>query len=312
MSKVYFFCDESGAKGYADRPESSPGEVGVFAGILVRDKEFPQIAQVFDAIAAKYTPAAGKLHIADLPPDQQGALRDELFAAVLSSALPCFWYAIHVEGLHEAHKKELAQFKALEERLKEARGGAAPRVKTGSPREEPRSMHVQLFSGLYAHLVAFLLERKQTDVEVEVLTDQVDTPIVKQFRSVAEELLDTDPHVTTVKGFDTVTKSVVQREMNMRVEWPSELDFNPVVRSLSISTAPASAGLVLAADVLSNSLNYLFTRRTPGDMYKRLNHPEAVASHPLAQHLDAFEDWGSGDFIGDMLYAHPRAPRPAD
>jgi hypothetical protein len=31
MTKVFFYCDESGAKGYADKNEIFPGEVGVFA-----------------------------------------------------------------------------------------------------------------------------------------------------------------------------------------------------------------------------------------------------------------------------------------
>lgn len=35
MTKIVLACDESGAKGFADRDESYPGEVGVFAGILV-------------------------------------------------------------------------------------------------------------------------------------------------------------------------------------------------------------------------------------------------------------------------------------
>lgn len=307
MSTVYIFCDESGAKGYSDRTESFPGEVGVFAGILVTAEMLPKIAPAFDAIAAKYTPASGKLHIADLPPEQQGALRDDLFAAVRTADLPCFWYAIHVEGIHQFHKQVLARRKAMKDGLRAARQGAAPRVRTGSPREEPKSLHVELFSGLYSHVVAFLLEHNRKDMEVEVRTDQVDAPIVKQFRSVAHELLNTDTQILKVKGFDTVTQEVVERELRINVQLPPELDFNPIVRSLSISTAAESVGLVLAADVLSNSLNYLFGQRTPEELYKPLNRPGAIARHALAEHLNAFVDWGSGDLVGDMLYAHPRA-----
>jgi hypothetical protein len=35
ITHVILACDESGAKGYADGDEQSPGEVGVFAGIMV-------------------------------------------------------------------------------------------------------------------------------------------------------------------------------------------------------------------------------------------------------------------------------------
>ena len=68
-----------------------------------------------------------------------------------------------------------------QEILRSARGGADPRIKRGSPREAPASMHVELFSGLYSHLVAFPFERGRQGVVIEVRTDQVDTPLVKQF-----------------------------------------------------------------------------------------------------------------------------------
>lgn len=306
MGKVYLYCDESGAKGYANRPEAHEAEVGVFAGILVPESHYQTVAANFDAIAAKYAPGEGKNHITDLPVEQKGALRDELFAQIKAAGLPCFWYAIHVQGLHEDFKKEQVRLQTMRQQQQAARAGAQPRVRTGSPREEAKSLHVELFSGLYAHMVAFLAERGQSDVEVEVRTDNVDTPILEQFREVAADLLDTDPQVITLKGYDTVDKKVVEKEYQIKVEHAPELDFNPVVRSLAIDTAPATDGLVLAVDVLSNSLNYLFSHRAPQELYQPLNRPEAIANHPLAAHLDAFGDWGSGDFIGDMLYAHPK------
>jgi hypothetical protein len=53
-------------------------------------------------------------------------------------------------------------------------------------------------------------------------------------------------------------------------------------------TLPDSDGLVLAADVLANSLNYLFKHRDADALYGPLNCVDAVAGHPLAAHLDAF------------------------
>lgn len=75
MTKVIFYCDESGAKGYADQDETNLGEVGVFAGIMVPDECVADVMPVFDQIATRYTPASGKLHIADLPAEQQGSVR---------------------------------------------------------------------------------------------------------------------------------------------------------------------------------------------------------------------------------------------
>ena len=82
-----------------------------------------------------------------------------------------------------------------------------------------------------------------------------------------------------------------------------------VIRSLSIKPVGEEDGFVLAADVLANSLNHLFKNRQDAVRYSDLNTPEAVATHPLANYLDTFNDWGVGDIIGDRLYSHPKAPK---
>lgn len=306
MTKVFLYCDESGAKGYANQDEAYPGEIGVFAAIMVPEEYLATVKPAFDQIAARYTPASGKLHIADLPSEQQEALRNELFSEIKNTNLPCFWYAIHVAGLYAHHQTIINMLKQQSEALRVARGGAEPRIKRGSPREEPASMHVELFAGLYSHLVAFLLDRGRHGVDIQIRTDQVDTPIVRGFTDVAEELLNNDPNVTQATGFDTVEKKIVTGSMTTTVSWPPELGFSSLVNSLSIETMADSDGLVLAADALANSLNYLFKHRAHGELYGPLNCKDAVASHALAAHLDAFSNWGSRDLIGDRLYRHPQ------
>lgn len=306
-NRVFFYCDESGAKGYGDQQESYPGEVGVFAGILVPEEMLGSVAPQFDAIAAKYKPASGKLHIADLPDGHKESLRQEVYEAVGQTVSPCFWYAIHVAGLHAEHKRVIELQQKVLEQAREARGGEPPRVKGGSRREEPASMHVELFAGLYAHLVAFLLERGRQEVDIEIRTDQVDSPIVQKFVQVAERLLREGPEVTRTSGFDTVTKEVVEGTITVEVKYPPGLKMPPLVRSLSIKPVSDKDGLVLAADVLANSLNHLFKNRSDAELYTPLNSPKAVANHSLAPHLDAFENWGGGDLVGDILYRHPHS-----
>ncbi len=308
MAKVFFYCDESGAKGYADQKEDYPGEIGVFAGILVPEECLATVQPVFNQIAKQYMRNSGKLHISDLPKDHQEEVRNEIFAAIKKFGLPCFWYAIHVAGLHAYYVNTSALFKQIKDNVISARDEAAPRIKRGSPRENPLSMHIELFTGLYSRLVAFLSEQGQQGVDVMIMTDHVDTPIVEQFTIVAKELLDNDPCISTFTGFDTVEKKVVTGSITNNVKWPPELDFSPVVSSLSITTTtmPDSDGLTLAADVLANSLLYLFRNRHPDSLYGPLNCREAVASHPLFDRLDTFENWGAGDCVGDGIYKHPK------
>lgn len=307
MTSVFLYCDESGAKGYASQDEAYPGEVGVFAGVLVPEECLATVKPTFDQIAARYRPGSGKLHIADLTSEQQGAIRDELFAEIQKTKLPCFWYAIHVAGLHTHHQANSTLLKQQSKALSASRGGEEPRIKRGSPREEPMSMHVELFSGLYSHIVAFLLERGRKGVNIEIRTDQVDTPLVKRFTNVTDELLDNDSSIAKATGFDTVAKKVVTGSVTITVKWPPELDLSPLVNSLTIVTVPDSDGLVLVADVLANSLNHLFKNRNTDALYGPLNSMDAVAGHPLAAHLDSFNNWGNGDCIGDVLYRHPKA-----
>lgn len=306
-TKIILACDESGAKGYADKDESFPGEVGVFAGILIPDECEKSATAKFQKIYDRYKPSNGKLHITDIPDDQKESLREEVYRAIQALGLPCFWYAIHVAGLHAWYKSNQSILQGIKENLQAAKGGGEPRVKGGSPRPDPASMHVELFSGLYGHLIAFLEERGRKELEIEVRSDLIDSPIVKKFEDVAERLLSEDPSLTNQTGFDTITKKVLSGGIRIETKFPPEMDIEVVVRSLCINPVADGDGHVLAADVLANSLNYLFKSRKCDELYSALNAPEAVAVHPLAEHLDAFMDWGTGDLLGDELYRHPKA-----
>lgn len=307
MAKVYFYCDESGAKGYADRDEAFPGEVGVFAGIMVPGECIADVKPLFDVIAEQYASACSKLHIAEIPNEQQDAVRSAVFAAIRDSRLPCFWYAIHVAGLHNDFSSAKTSRLQGDAAMKAARDGAAPRVKHGSPRDDPRSMHVELFVGLYSHLVAFLLERDRCDMEVDVRIDQVDTSLVERFHKLAEELLGAEFTDAMVTGYDTAAGAIVKGHVSSKTLWPREYGLPKPVRSLAIESVSDRDGLVLAADILANSLHHVFTNRSSAGLYGPLNCTSAVEAHPLAQHLDTFRDWGSGDAVGDGLYRHPKS-----
>ena len=302
-TRIIFACDESGAKGYADRDEQYPGEVGIFAGILIPEDYAGEKLAPFQDLIAKYTPPTGKLHIADLPEDQKEALRRDAYAAILDSGLPCFWYRDSSRWiLPMVQKKE-------QHLLDEARKAtASSAVKRGSPRPDPASLHETLFTGLYAHLIAFLEERRKTDVCIEVRSDQIDTPIIKEFEKAAIHLLSTETAISQSTGFDTVTRRVVRGRISIKANYPPELAIQATVRELVFKTIREGDSLVLAADVLANSLNHLFKNRPPSELYGDLNRPEAVAHHPLARSLNAFQDWGTGDLVGDGLYRHPNAP----
>jgi hypothetical protein len=303
--KFVLACDESGAKGYADRGERYPGEVGVFAGFLIHEGVLASAQASFQTVSDKFLGTAGKLHITDLAPADQAELRQGIYDCIDRLRVPCFWYAVHVAGFHKF-------FQDTENLIQQARRDLAarhppegPRIKTGSHRASPASLHVELFGGLYAQAVTYLDERFRGDVEIAVRTDRVDNPIVDGFSEIAARLLDESPRVSQYTGFDTATRTVVRGEIRSEIDWPEELKPNISVRCLTIDTASENDGLVLAADVLANSLNHLFKNREGEDVFSDLNGAGAVAKHPLAK---ALWNWGEVDLVGDRLYRHPSAP----
>lgn len=296
---IIFACDESGAKGYADRDEAYPGEIGVFAGILMPEFEKASKLPAFQALVQKYKPENGKLHIADLESHIQESLRNDVFTTIKDSNLPCFWYAIHVAGFHEHYKKfvQIDDTEAL---------ASKPRFKMSGNKPMPGSLHVALFEGLYGHLIAFCEEQIGSDVNIEIRSDKVDQPIIKQFIKAASSLLDKEPVTHKIKAFDIDTQQVVERTMNISIDIPDSYRIDTEVSHMNISVTDDDDRLVLAADVLVNSLFYLFKNRNPDELFGYLNSVEAIINHPLADSLNSFQDWGNGDLIGDGLYRHPK------
>ncbi|WP_010161903.1 hypothetical protein [Sphingomonas sp. PAMC 26617] len=306
--KFIFACDESGAKGYADQDEQYPGQVGVFAGLLVPESVLAQTETALEAAIAPNRGTDGKLHITGLQAAAQAALRHDLYDAIRRCQLPCFWYAIHVAGFHAHHNWMVGLLDDAAEQARTLGNG----VKTGSSREKPDSLHVELFRALYGHMVAFIEERSPGEVEIEARTDRVDTPIAKSFRREADRLLDTAPRKTVASGFDPVANKVIKREIHFDTHWPEELRITTQVKSLDLKIVSDTDPVVVAADVLANSLYHHFRNRGPDELYAELNRPIAVAGHPLAESLDAFCNWGGGDLIGDRMFRHPKAKPIAD
>ncbi len=171
------------------------------------------------------------------PNDQKEALRQDVYETIQGSDLPCFWYAIHVAGFHQRYIEE-------QQLLDEARAAtAASRVKRGSPRPNPTSMHEALFVGLYAHLIAFLEERGRMDLYIEIRSDQIDKPIIEEFEKASIHLLSTEATVSRSTGFDTITRSIVHGQVSIKANFSPELAVQALVRELVFNPLPEGDGL---------------------------------------------------------------------
>jgi hypothetical protein len=296
VTHIVLACDESGAKGYAGGGEKYPGEVGVFAGLMVPGEKLVEAQSTFDALVTKYAPPNGKLHVADLPSDRQAALRTDVYDLIRNLHLPCFYEAIHVAGFDASHQNLLDAIAA------NPRPNRSAIKRSSNPKKAP-SLHVALFQGIYSKVLAFCMERDRLNLHIEIRTDNVDDPIAKEFYRSARSLLDYGAKVKIVKGYDPVAKKVVEGRIETGAAAPSE-QLPIMIDLLELEIKDDTDGLVVAADVLANSLNYHFKNRPADRLYTALNTPEAFATHPLYECLDSYWDWGVYNFT-DSYYRHP-------
>jgi hypothetical protein len=197
------------------------------------------------------------LHIADLSPEEQGALRKKVYDVL--SGLPCFYEAIHVQGFHAAYEGTRELVEKAAELAKTGPSSRHSEIKVSKPRAEAGSLHVELFLGLYAKILAFCLERRKTDLKIEIRTDRIDGPILEKFHKEAERFLG-DKITVEVKGWNPSTESVVKGSFSLTfLGEPSPF----LIQECLIRPAASDDDLVLAADVLANSLNHLFCERGP-------------------------------------------------
>jgi len=302
ITRVILACDESGAKAYADANDLESDDIGVFAGVMVPEEVFEAVKQAFDAVAAPFKPAEGKLHITDLPPDKQAALRAAIYEVIRAHALPCFYEAMHVAGFNARHGELLSL-------VGKARAARRSPIKMSANPPEAPSMHVTMFEGLYGQILAFCMERNKHRVHITVRTDRVDELIKKWFAEAAAKLTDYSATTKTVKGFDPAAKKPVKGTVTAG-ETPHELRLPITVEGVELRIVDDDDGLVLAADVLANSLRHLFLSRRGRERYRALNTREAVANHPLYDCLDSF--WRRDGYNhADDFYGHPKDPARA-
>jgi len=290
---VVVFCDESGAKGYADQSEKEPGEIGIFAGFAIPRDDLSRLADEFKNELSEFRDGTGKVHITDLSPDKQERLRQKVYSVLLRRRVPCFYEAIHVEGFHRAHRLRCEHIEDVA-------------VKRGAKRKKepsPESLHDYLFQGFYGRVLAYCSALGIANMIVEIRTDKVDPPILKRFHSKAKALL-SDTIVREVKRWDPKTSTVNKESITVKFQGPRP----PItVEDCIIRPDPKDSDLVLAGDVLANSLYYQLRLRPADKKFGPLNIKALVLTHPLERLLVVRRSEAAPDFA-DIFFAHPLNP----
>jgi hypothetical protein len=155
-------------------------------------------------------------------------------------------------------------------------------------------------------MLEFCLNRGKPCLRIEVRTDQVDAPIFKNFQKLARSLLDYGAKIQKVTGFDPNEKKVLEGTVETPATPPAQ-QLPIKITQLDFKSISSLDGLVLAADVLANSLAHHYQQRGRGERYRRLNKIDALEGHPLFGSLDLYLTPDAMD-VSDVLYPHPCDP----
>jgi len=296
MDTIYLIIDESGAKGYSDKPESYAGEVGVMAGYLIPEAYFDDVRNKFESLKEGYF-SEGKVHIAELKPEDQSRIREDIYGFLIEKNIVCVFEAIHSQGFYENYERL--------ERLIENNKSSQRSSVTVPKRKSKELLHEHLFQGVFGKAVAFCIDNFGYEFELKVITDKVDESIKKCFLKAADELINVgEEKKTIVSGFDTSTREVVKGSLVSKIDNVKDVldDYSKIKYSISYE----DTGLTLAADVIVNGLNYHFKSRSSIEVGINLNDQAAVINHPLEQNIYGLWDSSASNYFADAVFMHPK------
>lgn len=297
MTDLLLAIDESGAKGYSDQVERSPGEAGVMAGFVLPAREVNRVRTELERVQKGFL-TNGKPHITDLSRAEQERLRTDIFDYFQQTGICWFFEAVYVQGFHE-------NAKSINKMIEDGRKKRRSPIKVSHIRYK-ESLHSELFLGIFGKAVAFGFEvlRKQK-FHIEVLSDQVDKKLLKMFEAEGQKLLSIGkPTRREVTGFDPAENKVVRGEIRTEIKANAEVigDYSEITFTIGCETS----SLTIAADVLSNSVYHHLKKTQENKVGKPLNTKDAITGHPLANLV--FGAWESKEtnYIADAIFMHPK------
>lgn len=293
---IKLIIDESGAKGFSDKTESLPGELGIIAGYLIPEEYYTAVQSDICSIKDKYI-TDKKLHITDLSPQQQEQLRAEIFNYFKEKNVYWTYEAIYVEGFHQN-----AEFiDSLKDKAKAERTSS---IKLSGNRTKDL-LHSELFLGAFGKGIAFCLDYVGNEFRLDVITDNIDKDIMKRFNEEAHRLLSVGERKTRiVTGCDPASKKVLKGSISTEVVEGKEAfgDFSGV----SFTITCEDSALTLAADVLANSVFYHLKQKQANNFGQPLNSKLAIEGHPIASLAYGTFAPQKGNYIVDAVYMHPK------
>ncbi|QKE61884.1 hypothetical protein HNE05_00370 [Aquipseudomonas campi] len=278
MEKHYLIIDESGAKGYSRNPEQSDGELGVMTGLMIPGYTYARVKKLFESSAGDHN-LPEKRHITDIPTEAQQASRDKIFNIFKMCGIPWLYDAIFTHGLYESE-------------FLENRGGN---------NNERELLHAKLFINVMIKAFACLHKFRDQEIELIVISDQLDSGTIKTFKRELSPYLDflhRKPINKDITSFNRETKKIIKSTHTSSLSPESN---TPRFKKLDVSIICEDSAITFAADILANCTHFYIKKNYIERNITKLNSIQAIAGHPL-------EDLVMHTYDGD----DPLAWQPSD
>jgi hypothetical protein len=282
--KITVAVDESGAKNYSDKDEKFRGEFGVMVGIIAFDSCFDSLSaqKLFDEIDSMDR----KMHIADLPADLQTKLRKNIFDYIKSDRnIICIYNAVYVRGANRKYHEHANDWDMRD------KSDIPENIKQKSP-VKSTSLHKILFDGLVSKVIYHCEQLDKTNFcddsyTIDIVTDNVDKSILNLFKkSIDERMAITSHKSIKITTYDAEEKRTIENNLNVKFSGDCIKRLDGLLNKIKIVVNIDNANpLVIAADVIANSLSHHLKKKIKLSPCIKLNSSEAIDDYEIADHF---------------------------
>ena len=217
----YLICDESGAKGYSDKPDQGIDSLGLVTGLIIHESQLPSLQKACYEIHEKYsTECYSKFHMADLPNDKQDNMRNDIFNIIRSINARLVYSSIPKEGMNKWYKIQ----KKLRDDIVEKEKARGYGISFPSPKESMLEMlYLDMISRFFAAIIEYHV--KDGNFDANIFIDNIDTPILNAIKEQVGELI-TDPSYSK----ENIESSRFNYGEEIVEKARGEIEFNTAVR----------------------------------------------------------------------------------
>ena len=279
MEKWLLICDESGAKGFNDRPAHNDENIGVVAGILATDDILPTITAELSKLHNDTSLTAKKLHISDIDTKYQEIFRSKVFKIIESTKSIIIYDAASQECFHEKYLIEKKFFETLKTTEKKQGFGYNFGI-------DKKRLQTVLFLGCLIRSLNYLAKiKKFYNFELELITDTIDDTIASEIQSEISEFLsisNIQSHNKTIVRYNYDKKKTETWSGTIKYSWKmlGLQDSAPLDIKFSMRQDPK---ISILADVLSNSILHTVSTALANNTKTILTSQNAISSHPLSE-----------------------------